>query len=98
MYQNQAFYKADTTWPDPRGWWNPFADDSDALRLAIVMGRMDRLAVGIHIVEPFDGETGPYTWIDAESFGAFIHYHVDDPFTATRRTVVEAAAEIGRRS
>ncbi|WP_422419195.1 hypothetical protein [Pseudomonas sp. GZD-222] len=81
-----------------RAHWNPLINDGDALRLAVVMGRADRLSVSIHIVEPFDGDTGPYTWIDAEKFGEFNHYHGDDPFSATRRAIVEAAAEIGRRS
>ncbi|MHC2144556.1 hypothetical protein [Pseudomonas sp. 210_17 TE3656] len=81
-----------------RAHWNPLINDGDALRLAVVMGSADRLGVAIHIVEPFDGDTGPYTWIDAEKFGEFNHYHGDDPFAATRRAIVEAAAEIGRRS
>lgn len=81
-----------------RAHWNPLINDGDALRLAVVMGRMDRLGLAIHIVEPFDGDTGSYTWIDAERFGEFNHYHIGDPFAATRRAIVEAAAEIGRRS
>ncbi|WP_338572073.1 hypothetical protein V6L78_28335 [Pseudomonas canadensis] len=62
------------------------------------MGRMERLGVAIHIVEPFDGDTGPYTYVDAERFGEHTNYHHADPFGATRRAIVEAAAEIGRRS
>lgn len=81
-----------------RGHWNPLINDGDALRLAVVMGRMERLGVDIQIVEPFDGDTGPYTYVDAERFGEHTMYHHADPFGATRRAIVEAAAEIGRRS
>ena len=81
-----------------RAHWNPLINDGDALRLAVVMGRMERLGVAIHIVEPFDGDTGPYTYVDAEKFGEHTIYHHRDPFGATRRAIVEAAAEIGRRS
>lgn len=83
---------------DPERPWNPLEDDGDALRLAVVMGRADRLCVSIHIDEPFDGDTGPYTYVDAKRFGEHNAYHGDDPFAATRRAIVEAAAEIGRRS
>lgn len=78
--------------------WNPLEDDGDALRLAVVMGRSDRLCVSIHIDEPFDGDAGPYTYVDARRFGEHNAYHGDDPFAATRRAIVEAAAEIVRRS
>jgi len=81
-----------------RAHWNPLINDGDALRLAVVMGRADRLGLAIHIVEPFDGDTGPYTYVDAERFGEHTMYHHNDPFAATRRAIVEAAAEIGRRS
>ncbi len=95
----------DTKWPyrlagksGVRAHWNPLINDGDALRLAVVIGRMERLGVAIHIVEPFDGDTGPYTYVDAEKFGEHTRYHHDDPFAATRRAIVVAAAEIGRRS
>jgi hypothetical protein len=81
-----------------RAHWNPLVNDGDALRLAVVMGRSDRLGVAVYIVEPFDGDTGPYTCVDAERFGEQTMYHHNDPFGATRRAIVEAAAEIGRRS
>ncbi|MNF40656.1 hypothetical protein D3C76_1176780 [compost metagenome] len=94
----------DTKWPyrlqgksDVRAHWNPLINDDDALRLAVVMGHMERLGVAIHIVEPYDGDTGPYTYVDAEKFGEHTRYHHDDPFAATRRAIVVAAAEIGRR-
>ena len=80
-----------------RAHWNPLINDGDALRLAVLMGRADRLGIQIHIVEPFDGDTDPYTCVDAERFGEFDICHGDDPFGATRRAIVEAAAAIGSR-
>ncbi|WP_223503781.1 hypothetical protein [Pseudomonas sp. BF-R-24] len=95
----------DTKWPyrlagksGVRAHWNPLINDGDALRLAVVMGRMERLGVAIHIVEPYDGDTDPYTYVDAKRFGEHTRYHHDDPFAATCRAIVVAAAEIGRRS
>jgi hypothetical protein len=58
-----------------RGHWNPLINDSDALRLAVVIGRMERLGVAIHIVASFDSDTGPYTYVDAEKFGDLSIYH-----------------------
>lgn len=81
-----------------RAHWNPLINDGDALRVAVLMGRGDRLGIQIHIIEPFDGDTDAYTVVDAERFGEFDIYHGDDPFRATRRAIVEAAAAIGSRS
>ncbi len=70
-----------------RGHWNPLINDGDALRLAVVMGRMERLGVAIHIVEPFDGDTGPYTYVDAEKFGEHtMYHHADRQRRHTRRS------------
>lgn len=76
--------------------WNPLADDGQALRLAVIMGRMDRQAINIVIDEPFDGDTDAYTWVEAGRFGEETYYHGDDPFAATRRAIVMIAAEIGK--
>ena len=63
-------------------YWNPLADDGDALRLAV------RLRITPHI----DGNL-----TDAESTAGFAtEAHLDDPYAATRRAIVRAAAEIGR--
>jgi len=63
--------------------WNPLTDDGDALRLAVKL----RLVCGF--VEP-------NCW--AELPGQFPSYEAcePDPYAATRRAVVRAAAEIGR--
>ena len=70
--------------------WNPITDDGDALRLAVklcmsVTNTTQRTSI---LARP-DPEFGD--WIaDSEP-------HLDDPFAATRRAIVRAAAEIGRQ-
>lgn len=66
-------------------WWNPITDDGDALRLAVKL-ELD-LAIG-----PGAAMAGDRTddgWGPCESYG-------NDPYAATRRAIVRAAAEIGR--
>jgi hypothetical protein len=69
--------------------WNPLTDDGDALRLAVklcmsVTNTIIRTSI---LVRP-DPEFGD--WIDASE------PHNHDPYAATRRAIVRAAAEIGR--
>jgi hypothetical protein len=67
-------------------YWNPFTDDGDALRLAVKL----KLAFA--------------TWGSGACAVVFLHGgrgrivepHKDDPYAATRRAIVRAAAEIGR--
>ena len=66
--------------------WNPLTDDGDALRLAVKLGlrmELDNEWRRSHVQQIPNGEwfTGP---------------HNDDPYAATRRAIVRAAAEIGR--
>ena len=69
---------------DGSSWrWNPLADDGDALRLAVKLGLNPRPCA-------LDGT--------AECNGEYdIHHHgaVMDPYSATRRAIVRAAAVIG---
>lgn len=65
--------------------WNPLADDGDALRLAVTLG----LAVSIDC-------TGRTTYAHAEECWQTLQPHNNDPYAATRRAIVRAAAEIGR--
>jgi hypothetical protein len=63
--------------------WNPLTDDGDALRLAV---KLRHLRVGL-------GECigrGAYSHIAILESGP-------DPYAATRRAIVRAAAEIGRK-
>ena len=75
-----------------RAFWNPLIDDGDALRLAV------KLSISI---------SDDYLWSNGEHvirvgcvFGDTLYGDSevcgDDPYTATRRAIVRAAAEIGR--
>ena len=75
-------------------WWNPLTDDGDALRLAvklnldithswsIVNGDDKYPMASIHV--SYNNETFVYELKEA------------DPYAATRRAIVRAAAEIGK--
>lgn len=69
--------------------WRPLADDGDALRLAVKCR-----------IEFYEGAgDGPEAWAgyyvsDRQKFAC--EPHGDDPYAATRRAIVRAAAEIGR--
>ena len=64
--------------------WNPLTDDGDALRLAVKFS--------LDIIK-FNKSVG--VKIDPMSEYIFEDYG-DDPYAATRRAIVRAAAEIGR--
>lgn len=68
--------------------WNPLDNDGDALRLAV--------KAGIN----FQNESGAcwVKWPLELSLNGTIHHepHNTDPYAATRRAIVRAAAEIGR--
>ena len=68
--------------PGGRGdFWNPLTDDADALRLAVKLGLW--VYCGKNISVDWNGK------LFEEPIG-------DDPYAATRRAIVRAAAEIGR--
>ena len=68
----------------PRGWFDPLTDDGDALRLAVKLG------LDIEMQEDC---------VYANGFGVqnyqLFEWHNNDPYAATRRAIVKAAAEIG---
>ncbi len=64
--------------------WNPLADDGDALRLAVKLGLLVD-AHGLHVRVGL-----PY------GLGLAAEPKNSDPYAATRRAIVRAAAEIGR--
>lgn len=74
--------------------WNPLTDDGDALRLAVKL----KLVVETNPLPP-------QTWvctksaedIDQGDWCGVSEMHHDDPYAATRRAIVRAAAEIGRQ-
>lgn len=67
--------------------WNPLANDSDALRLAVKLG----LIVNCPVRK--DGRD-----CAAVGRGAVLAQEGGDPYIATRRAIVRAAAELGRNT
>lgn len=68
--------------------WNPLTDDGDALRLAVAVG-----------IEPCWYKRADYASARAVPPSGHvirIEEHGGDPYAATRRAIVRAAAEIGR--
>ena len=66
--------------------WNPLSDDGDALRLAVKLG--------IDVIPYHDPYLARAT-ADETKYNIF-EIHEGDPYAATRRAIVRAAAEIGR--
>jgi hypothetical protein len=74
-------------WEWSRGWFDPLTDDGDALRLAVKLG----INVFRGMAEPPYREPYPGRVFESErSVKA-------DPYAATRRAIVRAAAAIGTR-
>jgi len=67
--------------------WNPLDDDGDALRLAV------GLALWIFTPDIDDFKVHVRRRDDKETVAEKV---LDDPYAATRRAIVRAAAEIGR--
>jgi len=63
--------------------WNPLTDDGDALRLAV------KLRMNVHL-------DSNMVDVDPDGISWFSEAYGDDPYAATRRAIVRAAAEIGR--
>ncbi len=63
--------------------WNPLTDDGDALRLAVKLNMtIYHTSVGVSASEP--------------GGRSMLELNGTDPYAATRRAIVRAAAEIGR--
>jgi len=65
----------------PNGRWNPLTDDGDALRLAVKL----RIVIDVGSVAAHAYKDGPGVVVPLG----------DDPYAATRRAIVRAAAAIG---
>ena len=61
--------------------WNPIADDGDALRLAVKLG----IVIDVGSVAAHAYKDGP----------GVVEIYGSDPYSATRRAIVRAAAAIG---
>ena len=66
--------------------WNPLTDDGDALRLAVKLNLT--VKIDLHEIEVFDTD-GCLVSVPLEK--------QDDPYAATRRAIVRAAAAIGEK-
>lgn len=73
------------------GHWSPLTDDGDALRLAVKL-KIEPHFVGesVHAVILQGTDVGEWEQVLAEELIA------NDPYAATRRAIVRAAAEIGK--
>jgi hypothetical protein len=77
------------------GEWNPLTDDGDALRLAVKLG----IDVSFPLYRKPDPPTvhaGRYWDTYVSCWYPFEERKGEDPYAATRRAIVRAAAEIGR--
>ena len=79
---------SDTNWFQ----WNPLTDDGDALRLAVKLNFFIQMMHETNYVEVTPMQKYDNRFI---TFGENLN---DDPYAATRRAIVRAAAEIGRTS
>ena len=69
------------------GWWNPITDDGDALRLAVKLN----LGISIPIHKTIRADV-----VCFRNSSVNVRQEGEDPYAATRRAIVRAAAEIGR--
>lgn len=80
-----------TTTGDVDEWWNPLTDDGDAFRLAVKLG------MGLHYESQFFADRVErivevyHSHEDGQCQCMTVGY-TDDPFAATRRAIVRAAA------
>ena len=70
--------------------WNPLTDDGDALRLAV------KLRLELEYAFGDQGECVCQYWIGGEGFKRLTQPIDGNPYAATRRAIVRAAAEIGK--
>ena len=65
-------------------WWNPLTDDGDALRLAVKLNMEVKFCSGMYAY--------------AEANDCYLEdQDIDNPYAATRRAIVRAAAAIGEK-
>lgn len=72
--------------------WNPLKDDGDALRMAV------KLRMALSLDSPVAGPVGfCRAYPSSSNLLAMDEWANNDPYTATRRAIVRAAAEIGKQ-
>lgn len=70
------------------GYWNPLADDGDALRLAVKLQ--------LRVIPPEDEFGLDRASVRIAGVRDLVDAFDSDPYAATRRAIVRAAAEIGK--
>ena len=72
--------------------WRPLTDDGDALRLAVKLGlTIEHVSAPNH---PFP--LAVEVWHRSQAGNSVLIDHADDPYAATRRAIVRAAAAISQ--
>jgi hypothetical protein len=66
-------------------YWNPLENDADAFRLAVKLGKAISVRTNCTVILGV-----------VDDIGFIKEVHNDDPYAATRRAILLAAAEIGR--
>lgn len=84
-----------TRWYLPNGtrYWNPLTDDGDALRLAVKLGFSDGKGLSMFFADKDDPTVVVRKYDNTPGAMELVK---DDPYAATRRAIVRAAAEIGK--
>src|SRR5690625_3282593 len=91
MAAKAAGYERNSAGPIGPCEWNPLTNDGDALRLAVRLGIDEVFTVAIA------GGRGYVAACDANLELAGVEENLlEDPYAATRRAIVRAAAEIGK--
>lgn len=92
MVGDSVFVETGAARGDCGYYWNPLTDDGDALRLAVKLGMTVNVENDIGAVCATSG------WADGRLLpdGVGTATFEGDPYAATRRAIVRAAAEIGR--
>ena len=70
----------------------PLDNDGDALRLAVKL----RISILLAETHPHNPECGYATVLNSGSIWSYTTDHNSDPYAATRRAIVRAAAAIGK--
>jgi hypothetical protein len=80
----------------PHNYWNPLTDDGDALRLAVKLG-MDILftAEDVEVIATQHARPADQEMLSPWACESWTMKQ-QDPYAATRRAIVRAAAEIGK--
>ena len=91
-YPSPALYRGVSGPVDEQGWWNPLTDDGDALRLAvklnldILQDPVTSISNGVEVVANEGGDVKVWAWEE----------RAPDPYAATRRAIVRAAAAMAK--